>query len=74
MVDIRTKIVRLSASFHSAEEFATGKLGDRTIVAEGKNIRIQDAHGPSYIDGFVGLYWANIGQILDTGGPKWLRQ
>lgn len=43
------------------KEFASGKLGDPTIVTGGKGIRIQDAQGRSYIDGFAGLYCVNIG-------------
>jgi L-2,4-diaminobutyrate transaminase len=42
-------------------EFAGGKLGDPTIVTGGKGIRIEDAQGRSYIDGFAGLYCVNIG-------------
>ena len=43
------------------KEFASGKLGDPTIVTGGKGIRIQDAQGRSYIDGFAGLYCVNVG-------------
>jgi L-2,4-diaminobutyrate transaminase len=43
------------------KEFACGKLGDPTIVTGGKGIRIEDAQGRSYIDGFAGLYCVNIG-------------
>src|SRR5579871_4586324 len=43
------------------KEFASGKLGDPTIVTGGKGIRIQDSQGRSYIDGFAGLYCVNIG-------------
>lgn len=47
--------------FTQLEEFATGKIGDPTIVTGGKGIRIQDAQGRSYIDGFAGLYCVNVG-------------
>jgi L-2,4-diaminobutyrate transaminase len=43
------------------KDFASGKLGDPTIVAGGKGIRIHDAQGRSYIDAFAGLYCVNIG-------------
>ncbi|MCK1315918.1 aminotransferase [Bradyrhizobium sp. 23] len=47
--------------FTQLKEFATGKIGDPTIVVGGKGIRIEDAQGHSYIDGFAGLYCVNIG-------------
>lgn len=47
--------------FTQLKDFAAGKLGDPTIVETGKGIRIQDATGRSYIDGFAGLYCVNIG-------------
>jgi L-2,4-diaminobutyrate transaminase len=47
--------------FTQLKDFASGKLGDPTIVATGKGIRIEDAAGRSYIDGFAGLYCVNIG-------------
>ncbi|MGY8681557.1 aminotransferase [Bradyrhizobium sp. UFLA05-153] len=47
--------------FTQLKEFATGKIGDPTIVARGKGIRIEDTQGHSYIDGFAGLYCVNIG-------------
>lgn len=47
--------------FTQLKEFATGGIGDPTIVAGGKGIRIEDAQGRSYIDGFAGLYCVNIG-------------
>lgn len=47
--------------FTQLKEFASGKSGDPTIVTGGKGIRIQDAQGHSYIDGFAGLYCVNIG-------------
>lgn len=47
--------------FTQLKEFATGKIGDPTIIVGGKGIRIEDAQGRSYIDGFAGLYCVNIG-------------
>ncbi|RWI07220.1 MAG: aspartate aminotransferase family protein [Mesorhizobium sp.] len=47
--------------FTQLKDFATGKLGDPTIVETGKGIRIQDAHGNNLIDGFAGLYCVNVG-------------
>lgn len=47
--------------FTQLKEFATGKIGDPTIITGGKGIRIEDAQGHSYIDGFAGLYCVNIG-------------
>ncbi|SFI04797.1 L-2,4-diaminobutyrate transaminase [Bosea sp. OK403] len=47
--------------FTQLRDFASGKLGEPTIVETGKGIRIQDATGRSYIDGFAGLYCVNIG-------------
>lgn len=65
MADIR-KIAELDRSsvlhpFTQLKEFASGKGGDPTIVTGGKGIRIEDAQGHSYIDGFAGLYCVNIG-------------
>lgn len=47
--------------FTQLKDFATGRIGDPTIVTGGKGIRIEDAQGHSYIDGFAGLYCVNIG-------------
>ncbi len=47
--------------FTQAKDYASGKSGDPTIITGGKGIRIQDAKGNSYIDGFAGLYCVNIG-------------
>ncbi|MDA9455984.1 hypothetical protein XI00_17405 [Bradyrhizobium sp. CCBAU 21359] len=65
MIDIKT-IAELDRSsvlhpFTQPKDFAKGKLGDPTIVTGGQGIRIQDAQGRSYIDGFAGLYCVNIG-------------
>ncbi|MGY4230125.1 L-2,4-diaminobutyrate transaminase [Bradyrhizobium sp. USDA 4503] len=65
MNDIKTIAERDRSSvlhpFTQLKEFATGKTGDPTIVVGGKGIRIEDAQGHSYIDGFAGLYCVNIG-------------
>ncbi|RVD53872.1 aminotransferase class III-fold pyridoxal phosphate-dependent enzyme, partial [Mesorhizobium sp. M8A.F.Ca.ET.023.02.2.1] len=47
--------------FTQLKDFASGKLGDPTIVETGKGIRIQDASGNQLIDGFAGLYCVNVG-------------
>ncbi|MFA7416694.1 MAG: aspartate aminotransferase family protein [Rhizobium sp.] len=47
--------------FTQLKDFASGKMGDPTIVETGKGIRIQDAHGNQLIDGFAGLYCVNVG-------------
>ncbi|MCT8974259.1 aspartate aminotransferase family protein [Microbaculum marinisediminis] len=47
--------------FTQLKDFATGKIGDPTIVETGKGIRIRDAHGNELIDGFAGLYCVNVG-------------
>ncbi|MCK1672013.1 aminotransferase [Bradyrhizobium sp. 150] len=65
MIDIKT-IAEQDRSgvlhpFTQLKEFASGKLGDPTIIVGGKGIRIQDATGRSYLDGFAGLYCVNIG-------------
>lgn len=47
--------------FTQLKDFASGKAGDPTIIETAKGIRIQDADGREYIDGFAGLYCVNIG-------------
>ena len=47
--------------FTQLKDFATGRLGEPTIIETGKGIRIQDAHGNQLIDGFAGLYCVNVG-------------
>ncbi|MBC8641652.1 aspartate aminotransferase family protein [Caballeronia sp. EK] len=47
--------------FTQLKDFATGKAGDPTIVESAKGIRIRDASGREYIDGFAGLYCVNVG-------------
>lgn len=65
MTDIKTIAERDRSSvlhpFTQLKEFASGKIGDPTIMTGGKGIRIEDAQGHSYIDGFAGLYCVNIG-------------
>lgn len=46
--------------FTYLKDFASGMI-DPTIVETGKGVRIQDASGREYIDGFAGLYCVNIG-------------
>src|SRR5579872_6137706 len=47
--------------FTQLKDFATGKLGDPVVVETGKGMRITDATGKTWIDGFAGLYCVNIG-------------
>src|SRR5580698_3671704 len=47
--------------FTNLKDFATGKLGDPTIIESGSGVRITDSTGRQYIDGFGGLYCVNIG-------------
>ncbi|HEX4765985.1 MAG TPA: aminotransferase [Lichenihabitans sp.] len=47
--------------FTQLKDFATGKLGDPTVVETAKGIRVTDATGKTLIDGFAGLYCVNIG-------------
>ena len=47
--------------FTQLKEYASGKAGDPTIIDSAKGIRIKDANGREYIDGFAGLYCVNIG-------------
>ncbi|HLY87557.1 MAG TPA: aspartate aminotransferase family protein [Acetobacteraceae bacterium] len=47
--------------FTQLKDYATGNAGDPTIVVGGEGIRIKDATGREYIDGFAGLYCVNIG-------------
>lgn len=65
MIDIPTIAERDRSTvlhpFTQLKDFATGKIGDPTIVTGGKGIRIEDAQGRSFIDGFAGLYCVNIG-------------
>ncbi|MCK1569479.1 aminotransferase class III-fold pyridoxal phosphate-dependent enzyme [Bradyrhizobium sp. 173] len=65
MIDIKTIADRDRSSvlhpFTQLKEFATGKMGDPTIVTGGNGICIRDAEGRNYIDAFAGLYCVNIG-------------
>ncbi|WGR72971.1 MULTISPECIES: aminotransferase [unclassified Bradyrhizobium] len=65
MTDIKSISERDRSSvlhpFTQLKDFATGKLGDPTIVTDGKGVSIKDAEGRSYIDGFAGLYCVNVG-------------
>ncbi|MEX3671681.1 aminotransferase [Paraburkholderia phenoliruptrix] len=47
--------------FTQLHDFAAGKADNPTIVEGGKGIRIRDAEGREYIDGFAGLYCVNVG-------------
>lgn len=47
--------------FTQLKDFATGKAGAPTVVETAKGIRIKDAAGREYIDGFAGLYCVNVG-------------
>ena len=46
--------------FTYLKDYASGNV-DPTIVETGKGVRIRDATGREYIDGFAGLYCVNIG-------------
>lgn len=60
--------------FTQLKDFASGKMGDPTIVETGKGIRIQDIHGNKLIDGFAGLYCVNIGYGRDEVAEAISRQ
>src|SRR3954454_11647941 len=47
--------------FTQLKAFANGDLGNPTVVETAKGIRITDATGQTFIDGFAGLYCVNIG-------------
>jgi L-2,4-diaminobutyrate transaminase len=47
--------------FTQLHDFASGKSGPPTIMTGGQGVRVRDATGRSYIDGFAGLYCVNIG-------------
>jgi L-2,4-diaminobutyrate transaminase len=47
--------------FTHLKQFASGALGDPTVVETGKGVRIRDSSGREYIDGFAGLYCVNVG-------------
>ncbi|NBB13714.1 aminotransferase [Pseudomonas sp. SLFW] len=60
--------------FTNLKDFASGKLGDPTIIETGKGIRITDSTGREYIDGFAGLYCMNIGYGRDEVAEAISRQ
>ncbi|MGO7018435.1 aminotransferase [Rhizobium leguminosarum] len=60
--------------FTQLKDFASGKLGEPTIIETGKGIRIQDAYGKELIDGFAGLYCVNIGYGRDEVAEAISRQ
>jgi len=43
------------------KSYASGAAGDPTIMETAQGVRIRDAQGNEYIDGFAGLYCMNIG-------------
>ena len=47
--------------FTPLRDHASGASGPPTIVTGGHGIRIRDANGREYLDGFAGLYCVNIG-------------
>lgn len=47
--------------FTNLKDFASGAAGSPTIMETGKGVRIKDASGREYIDGFAGLYCVNVG-------------
>ncbi|MBC8036872.1 MAG: aminotransferase class III-fold pyridoxal phosphate-dependent enzyme [Rhizobiales bacterium] len=47
--------------FTQLKDFASGALGEPRIVTSGSGIRIKDATGREFIDGFAGLYCVNVG-------------
>ncbi len=47
--------------FTQLKEFASGAQGEPRIVTGGSGVRIKDAAGREFIDGFAGLYCVNVG-------------
>jgi L-2,4-diaminobutyrate transaminase len=47
--------------FTNLADFASGRLGDPTIVETASGVHITDSTGRTYLDGFAGLYCVNIG-------------
>lgn len=47
--------------FTYLKDYAQGETGGPTIMETGKGVRITDATGREYIDGFAGLYCVNVG-------------
>ncbi len=47
--------------FTPIADFASGALGEPSIIQTGSGVRIKDGSGREFIDGFAGLYCVNIG-------------
>src|ERR1700733_8422924 len=47
--------------FTNLKDYASGAAGGPTIMETGRGVRITDATGREYIDGFAGLYCVNVG-------------
>jgi L-2,4-diaminobutyrate transaminase len=47
--------------FTNLKDFASGTLGDPTVIETGQGVRITASTGQTWIDGFAGLYCVNIG-------------
>lgn len=47
--------------FTYLKDYASGASGGPVIIESGKGVRIVDATGREYIDGFAGLYCVNVG-------------
>lgn len=60
--------------FTQLHDYAAGKAGDPTIMEGAKGIRIRDAEGREYIDGFAGLYCVNVGYGRDEVAEAIARQ
>ncbi|MGO8565465.1 aspartate aminotransferase family protein, partial [Rhizobium ruizarguesonis] len=46
--------------FTYLKDYAAGET-EPTIVETGKGVRIRDASGREYLDGFAGIYCVNVG-------------
>jgi L-2,4-diaminobutyrate transaminase len=47
--------------FTQLREFASGASGEPRIMTGGSGVRVKDATGREFIDGFAGLYCVNVG-------------
>ncbi len=47
--------------FTNLADYASGRMGDPTIMDTASGVRVQDSTGRRYLDGFAGLYCVNIG-------------
>lgn len=47
--------------FTNLADYANGKLGEPRVMESGQGVRVRDATGAEFIDGFAGLYCVNIG-------------